>query len=427
MSADPTSAPAGWFNRTVVGAGVTSFLADAGYEMATAILPQFLLVLGLSPADAGRAVGAIEGVADLLSNAVKIAVGWYSDRIGRRKAFVVGGYALTGTAFALCAVAAGWPLVMLAKSLAWVGKGIRGPLRNAILADAVDPRHRGKAFGFHRAGDTLGAIAGPLVAALLVEAWLPAAWFHTPDEPYRVVFLVSLIPGVGAAVAFALLIREQRFTPKPGLRLGASVRALPAGFRKYLVGVGLFGMGDFSHTLLILAATLLLTPDHGAKEAAVIAMKLYAWKNACGAVAAFPAGWLGDRLGHRPVLVGGYLLGALTMLGFAALFATHTAEMGWFVVLFAAAGAYLAVEEALEPALAADAVPDPAVRGTAYGVLATVNGAGDFVASVGVGALFAVGTDVGFGAAAALMAAGAAWMLLLRNVEFGTRNGTHGS
>src|SRR5437016_4470784 len=112
---DPEPPSSGWFNRTVIGAGLTSFLADVGYEMATAILPNFLLVLGLSPDAAARAVGFIEGVADLLSNAVKIAVGWYSDRIGRRKAFVVAGYAMTGTAFALGALAVSWPLLAVAK------------------------------------------------------------------------------------------------------------------------------------------------------------------------------------------------------------------------------------------------------------------------------------------------------------------------
>src|SRR6476469_2003290 len=105
MSTTSTDAPSGWLNRTVIGAGVTSFLADVGYEMATAVLPGFLLALGLPPDAAARAVGVIEGVADLLANAVKLAVGWYSDRIGRRKAFVVAGYGLTGTAFALCALA----------------------------------------------------------------------------------------------------------------------------------------------------------------------------------------------------------------------------------------------------------------------------------------------------------------------------------
>ena len=408
-----TSAPSGWLNRTVVGAGVTSFLADAGYEMATAVLPAFLGLLGIPPHAVGAVLGWIEGTADLLANAVKIAVGWYSDRIGLRKAFVVGGYALTGSAFALCALAASWPLVMVAKSLAWVGKGLRGPLRNAILADSVEPKDRGKAFGFHRAGDTLGAIAGPLLGSALI-AWLPAGWFTGPDGPYRVVFLVTLVPGLGAALAFALLIREQWFTPKPGLRLGASVRALPAGFRRYLVGVGLFGLGDFSHALLILAAGVLLAPTHGTQEAAAIAGLLYAWRNACGAAAAFPAGWLGDKFERRGVLAAGYALAAGTMAGFAALFLAHAPSVAWLAVLFALAGVYTAVEESVEPAMAADLIPDPAVRGTAFGVLATVNGVGDFVASVGVGSLFAVGAEWGFGSAAVVMALGAAWMGLIR-------------
>jgi MFS family permease len=403
-----------WLNRAVVGAGLTSFLGDTGYEMATAMLPGFLLALGLPPDAAGRVLGVIEGVADLLSNTIKLGVGWYSDRIGHRKAFVVSGYALTGSAFALCALAVGWPLVLVAKSLAWVGKGIRGPLRNAILADAVEPAHRGKAFGFHRAGDTLGAIAGPLIGSALI-AWMPTEWFSGTADRYRVVFLVTLVPGLGSALAFALLIREKRFTPKPGLRPGASLRLLPTRFRRSLVGIGIFGAGDFSHALLMLAAAVLLTPVYGAQDAAAVAAILYALKNAAGAAAAYPAGWLGDRFGHRRTLVVGYALGAAVMAGFAVLFLTETRSVVWLGALFVLAGVYLAVEEALEPALTADLVPDPAVRGTAMGTLATVNGAGDFIASVGFGALFALGAEYGLWAAAALMALGA--VVLAANKE----------
>jgi MFS family permease len=416
----PPSSP--WLNRTVVGAGLTSFLADVGYEMATAVLPAFLQLLGIHPDSVHFIVGLIESVSDFLSNAVKLLVGWHSDRIGHRKAFVVAGYALTGSAFALCALALAWPLVLVAKSLAWIGKGLRGPLRNAILADSVEPAHHGKAFGFHRAGDTLGAIAGPLLGAALI-AWLPAAWFATADEPYRVVFLVTLIPGLGAALAFALLVREKRFTPKPGLRLGASIRALPTSFRRYLAPVFVFGLGDFSHMLLISAATVLLTPKYIAEGfsngeafqiATTIAISLYALKNGAGALAAFPAGWLGDRWGHRSVLVGGYLLGATTMIGFGVLFVTETRGVVWVAVLFATAGIYIAVQEALEPAITADLVPDRAARGTAFGVLAAVNGLGDVFASVGIGALFLLGPSVGFATAAGLMLAGTLWLALGR-------------
>jgi MFS family permease len=394
-----------WLNRTILGAGLTSFLADVGYEMATAILPAFLQMLRIPPESVGAVLGLIEGTADLLANAVKIAVGWYSDRIGQRKAFVVGGYALTGSAFALCALALSWPLVLVAKSMAWIGKGLRGPLRNAILADSVEPKDHGKAFGFHRAGDTLGAIAGPLIGATLI-ATMPAHWFSGPDDPYRVVFLATLIPGLGAALTFALLIREQRFTPKPGLRLGATLRMLPIAFRRFLAPVFIFGIADFSHALLILAASILLAPVSGTQHAAATAMLLYAVKNGAGALAAFPAGWAGDHLGHRRVLAGGYFLGVITMVGFGVLFVTDTPSLIGLGLLFALAGIYVAIEEAIEPALTADLVSDKTIRGTAMGVLATANGLGDFIASVGVGALFALGPQCGFAVAAVVMLVG---------------------
>jgi MFS family permease len=414
------SSSSNWFNRTVLGAGLTSFLADVGYELAVALLPAFLLVLHLPERSAGLVLGVIEGTAEFLSNAAKLAVGWYTDRIGRRKGLVVFGYALTGSAFALCAVAASWPLVLVAKSLAWLGKGIRGPLRNAILADAVDPAQRGKAFGFHRAGDSLGSVLGPLLGWAVIYQ-LPGDWLTLPDTPFRTAFWFTLVPGLGSAVAFALLVREQRFTPKPGLRLGASVRALPKPFGKFLIGIGMFGLGDFAHTLLILMATADLRETLGFKAAILTSILFYAWRNFWATLAAFPAGWLGDRFGHVSVLVAGYLIGAGTMAGFAVLVGTGGGSMFGWAALFALAGVYLAVEEALEPTIVPELVPDPAVRGTAFGVLATVNGLGDVAASLMVGVLFRyVGPAAGLAYAAILMASGAAWMASIR---LGVRRG----
>jgi MFS family permease len=408
------ASPSGWLNRTVLGAGLTSFLADVSYELAGALMPAFLLALQLPREAAGLAIGAIEATADLVSNAAKLLVGWYSDRIGRRKEFVVTGYALAGVAFAFAAVAAGWPLVMLARSLAWLGKGIRGPLRNAIISDAVDPAGRGKAFGFHRAGDTLGAVLGPVLGWWIVRS-IPADWFPgDPAGPYRAAFWFTLLPGLGAALTFALLVREKRFTPKPGLRLGASVAALPQGYRRFLVGVGLFGLGDFTHTLLLLAATTALSPELGLKSAAEAGLLLYAWRNLCQAAAAFPAGWLGDRVGHVPVLVGGYLIGAATMAGFAMLVIGGGPVAAW-AGLFALAGVYMAVQEALEPAIVPGLVSDRAVHGTAFGVLAVVNGLAHVAASLTAGTLFAVvGPAAALGWAAAAMTLGAGWITATR-------------
>src|SRR5436190_10237675 len=168
--------PTGWFNRTVIGAGLTSLLADVAYEMATAVMPGFFRVLEIP----GYFLGLTEGTGDALANFVKLGVGYHSDRIGKRKALVVGGYGLTGVSLSLFAFAVGWPLILVGKSLAWIGKGLRGPLRDAILADSVPPNMVGKAFGFHRAGDTVGAVLGPLLGALLLW-WLPATVFDIPE------------------------------------------------------------------------------------------------------------------------------------------------------------------------------------------------------------------------------------------------------
>jgi MFS family permease len=409
--------PAGWFNRTVIGAGLTSLLADVAYEMATAIMPGFFAILNIP----GAFLGLVEGTGDALANFVKLGVGYYSDRIGKRKAIVVSGYALTGVSLSLFAFAVGWPLILLGKSLAWIGKGLRGPLRDAILADSVPPRDIGKAFGFHRAGDTVGAIIGPLLGAFLIAS-IPAdalTYLMTAtagsDRPHRFVFLLTLIPGIASALVFLWMVREQRFTPRPGLRFRESLSGLPKPFRRYLVAVGIFGMGDFSHTLLVFAATILLTQSEGAHFAVVAGPILYATRNTWQAITAFPVGALSDRLGRRGLLVGGYLLGVLVMLGFGAAFVWQVGSLTYLIVLFVLAGIYIGVQESLEGAMTADLIPDRTRRGTAYGVLGCVNGVGDFAASVVVGLLIAWRPEVAFAYAAAWMLLGAAAMALVRS------------
>lgn len=399
----------GWLNRNVLGMGLTSLLSDASHEMATAVMAGFLAVLG-APL---YALGLIEGLADALSSFVKLAAGWWSDRIGHRKAIATWGYVLTGSAFALFAAAASWPLVLVGRMVAWFGRGIRGPLRDALLAESIAPGDRGKAFGFHRAGDTLGAILGPVAAAGLMFLLQPYA-SENPSAPFRIIFLCTLVPGLGAAATFALMVREQRRPANPGSRFWASVRALPRDFRRFLVGVGVFGAGDFSHTLLILAATQLLTPSHGAVTAAQIAALLYALRNVLYAGASYPIGALSDRIGRRGLLVAGYAFGAAVMVGFVFAFATETSSILFLAVLFSLAGVFIAVEDSLEGVLTADLVPDVTNRGTAYGVMGTVNGVGDFISSAVVGALWSWRPEAGFVYAAAAMLLGAVLVHRLR-------------
>jgi MFS family permease len=400
-----TSVPADerWLNRNVVGMGVTSLLSDWGHEMATAILPAFLAVIGVPAA----ALGAIEGIADAVSSFVKLGAGWYTDRIGHRKAVCVGGYFLTGVSQAIFAFAAGWPLVLLGRTLSWFGRGVRGPLRDAILAESVPEDARGKAFGFHRAGDTLGAIIGPLCAVGLL-ALLQGHGAGGPSAPFRTVFLLTLIPGVGSALAFGLMVSERQRVPNHGVRLWATIRSLPHAYRRWLVGVGVFGIGDFAHTFLILAATQLLTPAYGVVAAAQMAALFYVVRNVLYAGASYPIGALSDRLGRLGMLALGYVVGAMTAAGLVAAFAFSWRHPAYLLGLFCLAGIYIAAEDALEGAMTADLVPTVESRGIAYGVLGTVNGVGDLAASVIVGALWtAVSPSVAFAYATAAMVAGA--------------------
>jgi MFS family permease len=390
-----------WLNRNVFAMGLTSFFGDCGYEMATAILPGFFAVLGLPAA----ALGTIEGVADATSSFVKLGAGWLSDRLGHRKTIAVAGYLLSGTSKALFAFAYSWPLLLVGRVVAWFGRGIRSPLRDAMLAESVPAETRGKAFGFHRAGDTAGAIIGPLIGVALLSYLGPHS--SDPSRPFRIVFLLTLIPGLASALTFAILVRENR---KQGSRtsLWASVGTLPRPFFRFQVGVGIFGAGDYSHTLMILAATQLLAPRYGVTRAAAIAGLLYVLHNVFYALSAYPVGALSDKRGRRGLLALGYALGAVVALGFAAAFWSKRGDIFFIALLFMLGGAFIAVEDALEGAMTADQVPETGKRGIAYGVTGSVNGVGDLISSAIVGIVWSVYSPVVAFAYAALMMAGGA-------------------
>jgi MFS family permease len=390
-SAKPTT----WRNRTVIGMGLTSFFSDLGHETATAILPLFLASIGAPPA----ALGAIEGVSDAASSFVKLGAGWIGDRVRRRKPIIVGGYAVTGIATALFGLATVWPHILVSRAIGWCGRGIRGPLRDAMLSDSVEPRVRGRAFGFERAGDTLGAVVGPVLAILLLSAFT-----------YRQIFLATLLPGLLAALSFAVLVRERGRSSIRPRKFWEALGALPPRFRLFLVGVAIFGAGDFAHTLLILRAAQALTPTLGTAPAGTFAVGLYTVHNVLYAAASYPMGALGDRYDKRAVLAGGYLLAALMSVGF--IFAFPSVWM--LALLFGVGGLYIAIEDTLERAIAADLLPED-LRSTGYGVLATANGLGDLASSLVVGVLWTVvGPTAGFAYAAGLSVIGAAIVFRVR-------------
>ena len=390
-----------WLNRNVAGMTLTSLLSDACYEMIISVLPGFLAAVGISPA----ALGWIEGAADALSSFLKLWAGWYSDHIGRRKLIVVLGYFFTGTGMSLFSLASGWPMILFGRMVSWFGKGIRGSLRDAMLSESVPEPFRGRAFGFHRAGDTVGAIIGPLAGIALLH-WVPAP---SPDYPFRVIFLASLIPGLGAPLAFALTVRDTGRGPNQA-RLWTTIRELPQLFRRFLFGAGIFGLGDFSPTLLVMAAAIALAPRYGKVGAASIAAALYLVRNAVEAVTAYPLGALSDRGSRTWLLAAGYFIAAAVAGSAAAMFYLGLASLYLWAAIFVAAGVFAACKETLESAIPASMITEQ-TRGTAYGVLGFVNGFGDLAASAVTGMIWAaISPAAAFSFAGILMLLGAVLM-----------------
>jgi MFS family permease len=392
-----------WLNRNVWGMTITSMLSDACYEMVLAVLPGFLPIIHVAAA----ALGWIEGASDAFSSFLKLFSGWYSDKIGHRKWIIVLGYLFTGTGLSIFATAVTWVPILVGRIVSWFGKGIRGSLRDAMLSESVDPDVRGRAFGFHRAGDTVGAIIGPLVGIALLS-YLPKAFPNaTPDVPFRMIFLLSLIPGLSAPLVFALMVRETPRQPQPGMKLVASIRQLPRGFQRFLVAVGLFGAGDFSPTLLTLAAATLLRSAHGPVRAAQLAAVLYVIRNIVYAGASFPIGALADRMAKLPLLSGGYFCEAFAAGAVALLFRGSSAAFPILAVVFIVSGIFAAAQDTLEGAIPPD-LTEPDKRGTVYGTMGAVNGVGDLIASALTGTLWtAVSPVLAFGVAAILMTLGA--------------------
>jgi MFS family permease len=374
----------------VLAIGFADLMADANYEMALSVLPLFLTQSLGAPA---LAIGLVEGVADGLSAAVKLLSGWYSDRIAWRRRLAAGGYGATVVGFGLVTLVTAWPQVIAARGLAWMGRGLRQPIRSAMLAGSVEKQDLGKAFGFHEAMDTLGALAGPAIALLLIHA----------GHDFRTVFAVSVLPGIGCVAVFALLTRDpRRAIPVRPPRW----QPLPARFWRLMVAVAVFGAGDFAPAFFTLRAAEMLRPEFPFADAAGGAVAFFLGKQAIGSAASFPAGWLADRIGQVPVLALGYV-------GFSAGCALAIAGHGPLAVaaLAAPVGIATPLVNANESSLTSSLVEEP-VLGTAFGVLNGINGIGDMVSSVIVGALWSTAGAVAGLSFGGLLGLGGALLLL---------------
>lgn len=367
-------------------------------------MPAFLASMGV----AALWLGLIEGTADGLSSFAKMASGFYTDRLKKRKSIAVWGYLVTAAGTGMIGFASAAWHILLARSVAWIGRGARTPVRKALLAASVNPETYGRAFGFERMMDTIGAILGPASALLLLQI---------AGNQYSRLFAFTLVPGLLAALVIAFFVKEKPRTPVLHESFGVSLRALPPVFRKYLIAVGIFGLGDFAHTLLILYAAQKLTPGLGEIKAASVAAGLYILHNVLYAAFSYISGWLADRFDKRRLLAAGYFLAGVM----AVLVITLPPTLPVIALIFVLGGIYVAVEETLEDSLCAEIVGE-AQHGMAFGALATVNGVGDFASSIVVGLIWtSFGAAIAFGYSAVLFLAGAVLAIRLRFPHEGYR------
>lgn len=377
-----------WLSRNVAAIALLSLFSDMGHEMVTSVMPFFIVTLGGSAA----AVGVIEGVSDLFASLAKIWLPHYSERIGRRKRFLLIGYVLTAIK-GVMAAATSWFAVLGIRVVAWIGRGMRGPVRDAMLADSVPPAYFGRAFGLHRAADTVGAILGPAIAlGLLTLGW-----------NYREIFLMSLLPGGITILIVVFMVREVFPRPGHGRSFRESLGGLSREFLGFTAASGVFGLGNFGPMLLILYAQQQLAPTLGTARADAWAIGLYMLFNLTYAMGSYPAGLLSERIGKRTVLALGYLLFALMCIGFLVFDGSIVALPPLFVL----GGLYIAIVDTMEGAFAAELLPEH-LRATGYGVLGAVTGVGDLASSLVVGLLWArISLASGFIYAAVLTGLGA--------------------
>jgi MFS family permease len=349
-----------------------SFFTDVSTEMIYPLLPVFLAgVLGAN----ASFIGAIEGTAETTASLLKLLSGWWSDKVSSRKPFVVAGYLIASIVRPFTAAAHSATQVLAIRVTDRVGKGIRSSARDALLADSAVPEARGRAFGFHAAADNAGAVFGPLVAFLILRLHgvgsLKAGTHFLPHDEHamREVFWLSAIPAAIAIVILIVVVRDipRRDSTKPG-EAGGSAR-LGGRFWGYLVVVLVFTLGNSTDAFLLLRANQLGVP-------VALAPILWALLNFVKSATGTYGGQLSDRIGRKPLIVGGWLLYAAVYFAFAWAGAPWQA---W--ALFAVYGIFYGMTEGTEKALVADIVP-AVRRGAAFGWYNLAIGLGALPASL---------------------------------------------
>ena len=373
--------------------GIVSFFNDAASEMIYPLLPVFLAtVLGAGPA----VLGVIEGIAESTASFLKLASGFISDRVHRRKNWVVGGYILSNAARPLIGLTTIWAGVLALRFVDRIGKGVRTSPRDALIAESTPLEHRGKAFGFHRAADHAGAVVGPLLAALMI------AFFQFD---LKTVFILSVIPGLLAVAVLSAGVKETPMEARPAarhepLKIRRAWREMPQTLRRFAMILFLFTLGNSTDAFLLLKAQQL------GVSVALIPV-LWTVLHIVKMGSSLPGGIASDRWGRKGVIVTGWVIYALTYAGFAI---ADAAWQAW--ALFMIYGFYFGLTEGAEKALIADLAPEH-LRGSAFGLYHLMIGIGALPASLLFGWVwqsFGDAAAFGMGASFAL----AAGLLLMR-------------
>ncbi len=345
-------------SRNVYALSAVSFFTDVSSEMIYPLLPIFLTtVLGAN----ASFIGAIEGAAETTASLLKLFSGWWSDRMRKRKPLVLLGYGIASLMRPLVAIAQTASQVLVIRVADRVGKGIRGAPRDALIAESVDARIRGRAFGFQRAADHAGGVLGPLIAfAVLTWQW----------AELRTVFWLAAIPGALSVLVLVFFVREiPRAASAPQKEAPDLTLPLGARFWRVLVVIFVFTLGNSTDAFLLLRATQLGVPI-------ALAPILWAALHVVKSLSSTPGGALSDRIGRRPTLIAGWMLYAAVYVGFAV------ADAPWHAwALFAVYGVFFGLTEGSERALMADLVPLER-RGTAFGWFNLAIGLGALPASL---------------------------------------------
>jgi len=346
------------FGKNVFVAGLVSFFMDVSSEMIYPLVPLFLAnVLGVNKS----VIGLIEGIAESTASLLKIFSGWFSDRIGNRKWLMAAGYGISTLSRPIVALASGWQHVMGSRFIDRFGKGIRTAPRDAIIAESSEKSYLGRAFGFHRAMDTMGAVVGPALAFFLLGLF---------SNNYRWVFWLSMIPGAIAVLVIIFFITEKKKISIPhSERPKLTLKHFDWKFKFFVAIATLFAIGNSSDVFLILRAQQIGIPT-------LMIPVVYLVFNLTYSLSAIPAGIAADRFGRKRVILLGFILFAILYYGFAT--AKDTTAI-W--VLFGFYGLFMGLTEGIQKAFLATIIP-PDFKATAFGVFNTAVGIAMFPASL---------------------------------------------